>query len=520
MAQRGTSPRTLPAVCSAGSEQFGSSCSSLTDSDRDSSTAAQAALAKRIFGHWKDAAPSTPSNQSLVKNGGDWRRVHNTYEERESYSGVRSYNRDSEATLSVATERKTSLWQASHAENDDEAPLPILREVPIDPLDSNEEECSPRIVVFRKRSKDSTCSKAAKIAVGPTSLSATSAFFPILSTDVSSVDLQTSFCIVEKPAVHDEISLHSESRAISLQDTEVASTDDDEESHPRSSKIDVQFLIRLNRFNSSNVLKAPQQWRLGEVGNRITKFQAEARGHLLRMKPWIRELKEPVSSSPSIGPALRAPEPTDYSARYMTVDRLRTECALVGRTGVDPTKIDTHPAIVFIVNVQACALRYIIRKKVDAFWIHHVAASRIQAACYLFDTTKICSRRGFKTRNFLVPAIIFRLLRRRTQRRPLECAPEADNDHNDRVLQLERRMDQEIKSREAMECCFEEVVDEVSIPETLFTQLNFVRVLTRQIGSHFEFEQGLATQGSPTRRSDNPMSYCRELILEARCPNY
>ncbi|RUP48172.1 hypothetical protein BC936DRAFT_144874 [Jimgerdemannia flammicorona] len=395
-------------IAGTGSEQSGSEQSG---SPRDSTTAVQAVLALQVFGRWKDAAPSTP-----------------------------------------------------HAEND-ETPLRILPEVSVDLLDSNEVECSPRVVVFRikdgvarqrlarqrqKRSRnyDSTCSKAAKIAVDPTPLEATSTFLPISSTNVSSVDLQTSFCIAGEPAVYYEMALHSESRVISLQDTEVVPMDNDEENHLRSSKIDVQFLIRLNRFNSSNVLKGPQQWRLGEVGDRITKFQAAARGYLLRTKPRIRELKEPVSSSPSIGPALRAPEPIDYSTRYMTVDRFWTECAL---TEVDPTEINTHPAI-FIVNVQARALRYIIRKKVDAFWIHHVAASRIQAAW-----------RGFKTRNFLVPAIIFRLLRRCAQRRLLECAPEAENDQ---VLQLERRMDRETRSREAMEGRFEEVVDEVSIPGT------------------------------------------------------
>ncbi|RUP45704.1 hypothetical protein BC936DRAFT_147841 [Jimgerdemannia flammicorona] len=407
-------------ACSAGtgSEQSGSPRSSLTGSGRDSTTAVQAVLAMQVFGRWKDAAPSTPLNQSLVKSEADWWRVPNADEEREGYFGVRSYNRDSEATRSVAT-KQTS-----------EASLRILREASVDLLDSNEEECSPRVVVFRikdgvvkqrrKRSRefsnsyDSTCSKAAKIVVDSKPLSATSNFLPLPSTDVSPV-VQTSFCdfdhiiscIVEEPVVHDgfeyEIPLHSESRAIPLQDTEVVSTDD-EERHHSSSKIDVGLLALFNRHEAlktemgemKHVLRGLSRWHLGEVDNRMTKFQAAARGYLVRTNPWIRELM------------------------------LKEE--------------------------PACARGYIIRKKVDTFWTQHVAASRIQAAW-----------RGFKTRNFLVPAIIFRLLRRRAQRRPLECAPEADNDHNDRVLQLERRMDQEAKSREAMEGRFEEVVDEVRL---------------------------------------------------------
>ncbi|RUS31580.1 hypothetical protein BC938DRAFT_477507, partial [Jimgerdemannia flammicorona] len=49
---------------------------------------------------------------------------------------------------------------------------------------------------------------------------------PIPPTHVSPADLQASFCIVEKPVVHDEMPLHSESRVIPLQVTEVASTDE------------------------------------------------------------------------------------------------------------------------------------------------------------------------------------------------------------------------------------------------------------------------------------------------------
>ncbi|RUP45703.1 hypothetical protein BC936DRAFT_147840 [Jimgerdemannia flammicorona] len=332
-------------ACSAGtgSEQSGSPHSSLTSSGRDSTTAVKAVLAPQVFGRWKDAALSTPLDQSLVKSEEDWWRVPNTDEERESYSGVRSYN--SNIKISVTTERETSSWQASHAENDDEAPLSILREAPVDLLDSNEEECSPRIVVFRvkggvvrqrqKRSKEfsngnrSTCSKAAKIAVDLAPLSATSAFLSIPSSDVSPVDLQTSFC-------------HTDSE---LQDTEVSSTDNNEESNFNSSKIDVLLLMRFNRHNRSNVLYGLVRWRLGEVGNRMIKFQAAARAYLLRTKPLRREPipKEPISPSPFSG---------------------------------------------------------------------------------------LLKRRG----------------------------PEADND---RVLQLERRMDQEIKSREAMKDCFEEVVDEM-----------------------------------------------------------
>ncbi|RUP12163.1 hypothetical protein BC936DRAFT_139836 [Jimgerdemannia flammicorona] len=123
----------------------------------------------------------------------------------------------------------------------------------------------------------------------------------------------------------------------------------------------------------------------------------------------------------------REPAPIHYSARYMTLDRLWAECALVGRT--DNTSID----IDLVTNVQARARGYIIRKKIDTFWTHHVAASRIQAAWRGFKTRRKCAQR----------------------RRTLEYAA------NDRILQLERRIDQEAKSREAMEGRFEEVVDEL-----------------------------------------------------------
>ncbi|RUP47279.1 hypothetical protein BC936DRAFT_145914 [Jimgerdemannia flammicorona] len=148
----------------------------------------------------------------------------------------------------------------------------------------------------------STSSKLPKIAVDPTLLQATSAFLPIPSTDVS-------------PVVYDEISI--------LQDTKVASTDDDEENRLLSFKIEVNFLKRWNAHIKSNILRHPQQRRLDNVGDRMTIFQAVARGHLLRTKPWIREFKK------SIRPALRAPEPiieVDPTAEpAVLVTNVRTE---------------------------------------------------------------------------------------------------------------------------------------------------------------------------------------------------
>ncbi|RUP19477.1 hypothetical protein BC936DRAFT_139312, partial [Jimgerdemannia flammicorona] len=196
---------------------------------------------------------------------------------------------------------------------------------------------------------------------------------------------------MEEPIVYGEIPLYSESLVISLQD-EVGSTTDDE---------------------------------LGEADNRITKFQAVARGYLVRrLICGLVFTEEPVS--------FLSPKPADYSTRYMSVERLRAECALIGRTKFDPTQIDNHPAINFITNVQACVLRYLIRKKVDTFWTHHVAASRIQAAW-----------RGYIIRNYFIP--------------------EADNDWMDHPEADNDWISEKIKSRETTGGSFEVVVGEVRL---------------------------------------------------------
>ncbi|RUP48015.1 hypothetical protein BC936DRAFT_145068, partial [Jimgerdemannia flammicorona] len=161
--------------------------------------------------------------------------------------------------------------------------------------------------------------------VDPTPLQATSVRLPISFTDVSLVDsthLQATSTLLPipstdvSPVVHDKMSIHSESPVISLpdtevQDTEVASADDNsksrqdtkvastadnpqdtEESYLLSFKIDIPVLQKLNRFIKADALIHPsKQQHLNEVSNRLTKFQAAARGYLLRTKPWILEFK-------------------------------------------------------------------------------------------------------------------------------------------------------------------------------------------------------------------------------------
>ncbi|RUO96862.1 hypothetical protein BC936DRAFT_141334 [Jimgerdemannia flammicorona] len=260
------------------------------------STAESPVLPMHIFGRWKDVTSSTPLNQSLIKSEEDWCSVHNADEEHENHSDVRSYNSDSEITLSVATE--SSRWE-SHAEDDDDAPPRILYEEPLDLLDNNEEDYSPRVAQRQKRSSDygSTYSKAAKIDADPVPLPATSSFLPIPFADDSPVVPQTSFCdfdhiiscIVEEPVVHDEFEYE-------FQNTEVTSTDDEES----SSETDVQFLALLNRHEAlktemvemKHVLRGLSRWHLGELDNRLTKFQAAARGYLVRMAPHLRKLRK------------------------------------------------------------------------------------------------------------------------------------------------------------------------------------------------------------------------------------
>ncbi|RUP47642.1 hypothetical protein BC936DRAFT_145498 [Jimgerdemannia flammicorona] len=103
-----------------------------------------------------------------------------------------------------------------------------------DLLDSNEEECLSRV---------------GQRQVDPTPLSAT--------PDVSPVDLQTSFCdfeyiilcIVEEPVVHD-----------------------------------------ADMGEMKHVLRGLARWWLGGLNNRITKFQAAAKGYLVRKEPQFSRL--------------------------------------------------------------------------------------------------------------------------------------------------------------------------------------------------------------------------------------
>ncbi|RUP48016.1 hypothetical protein BC936DRAFT_145069, partial [Jimgerdemannia flammicorona] len=188
--------------------------------------------------------------------------------------------------------------------------------------------------------------------VDPTPLQVMSALLPIPSTDLSPVDptpLQTTSALLPIPSTDvspvDPTSLKVTSAPLPILSTDVLPVvDDDEESHP--SKIDIRLLEKMNRHHSSSVLRGLPRWNLGEVGNRMTKFQTAARGYLLRAKPRIREYKKSISAR-----------------------------------------------IVFVTNVQACARGYIIRKMVDTLRTHYIAASRIKAIW-----------RGFKI-NSLVPEV-------------------------------------------------------------------------------------------------------------------
>ncbi|RUS13978.1 hypothetical protein BC937DRAFT_94518 [Endogone sp. FLAS-F59071] len=202
-----------------------------------------------------------------------------------------------------------------------------------------------------------------------------------------------------------ECPLDSESRMVPLLDNEIVSVCGDR----RGSRL--MGIESLDLLNSYEVL---------QMEMREMKAAVDVLGR------WYRQC-QCTTTEPHASPISRISKPLPPSAsRFMSVEQLRLQCARVGRTN-SSSLATANPGSFFVTNFQAHARGFIIRKLVDTFWVHYIAASRIQAAW-----------RGYKTRNYM----------RRIQRRSQGV--------DARFTQLEQRMDEE-------EARMEGVVDEIRL---------------------------------------------------------